>query len=92
MAIIVNIETNSGIIASKAYARIASFSGTKAQLSVILEYFINQQAAEGNKESLMSEQFYFTPSVEDGSYNFIRQGYEYLKSLPKFKDALDVIE
>ena len=28
-------------------------------------------------------------SVEDGAPNFIKQGYEHLKTLPEYKDAVD---
>jgi len=41
------------------------------------------------QEKVASAIRFFTPSVSDGSTNFIQQGYEYLKTLPEFADAVD---
>ena len=46
--------------------------------------------ADSSKEQVIEyKQYTFIPSVADGSANFIQQGYEYLKTLPEFADAVD---
>jgi hypothetical protein len=43
-----------------------------------------------NKLNIINQKNYaFTPNTTDGSENFIKQGYEYLKTLDEFKDAVD---
>ena len=70
---------------SSCYAMIKSISGTKNQLSMQVAFYSN-----ANKEKIIeSKQYRFEPSVSDGSTNFIQQGYEYLKTLPEFADAVD---
>ena len=90
MAIIVSLVTlPSGLIKDNAYARIDGINGTKDQLSLTLNYYINQEGFSEGKAVLKQEQYDFEPSVEEGSDNFIKQGYEYLKTLPSFSEAID---
>ena len=56
---------------------------------------------QGNKDSVeffvsfiddgvkFTKQYTFQPSVSDGSPNFIKQAYLYLKTLPEFYGAID---
>lgn len=67
------------------YAMIKSVSGDKNKISLKVVFY-----ADGSKEQTIEyKQYTFTPSVADGSANFIQQGYEYLKTLPEFADAVD---
>lgn len=58
-------------------------------------------SVQGNKERLVLDVFFkadglnyhrdysFTPSVDEASTNFIKQGYLHLKTLPEFAGATD---
>lgn len=39
-----------------------------------------------------NRQYTFSPSVADGSVNFIKQAYDYLKTLSEYAGATDVLE
>ena len=68
-----------------SYAMIKSVSGDKNKISLQVVFY-----ADSSKEQTIEHQQYtFAPSVADGSTNFIQQGYEYLKTLPEFADAVD---
>lgn len=66
---------------SNAYIKIANVDGDKDAMGM------NVSISDG--ERTLSKHYSFTPSVADGSENFIRQGYEYLKTLPEFAGAVD---
>ncbi|MED3932977.1 hypothetical protein [Priestia megaterium] len=92
MALCQSLNFETGVIAEQAYSRIENLSGTKKSLTFSLAIYLDQQAFSDGKESLKISFFTFSPSVEDSSPNFIKQGYEYLKTLPGFQDAIDVLE
>lgn len=89
-----NLKTSltSGIEVESSYARISFLQGNKTNITFGVEYFLNKEACEEGKPNFNIVYFYFVPSVEDGSPNFIKQGYEYLKTLPEFEGAIDVLE
>lgn len=67
------------------YVMIKSVNGDKSKISLNVAFY-----ADNSKEQTIEYmQYSFTPSVGDGSANFIQQGYEYLKTLPEFADAID---
>ena len=66
------------------YIKIGTVEGDKTQLRIYLEY-----KKDDVSPTLMRKEYTFAPSVEEGSENFIKQGYLYLKSLPEFSGALD---
>lgn len=49
---------------------------------------INQEL----NEPVYDYRFMFTPSTDDNSVRWDKQAYEYLKTLPEFKNAVDVLE
>lgn len=65
-----------------AYWKIINISGDKEQIDFVIQAFNGEQQVGGFAS-------FFTPSVEDGSENFIRQAYLYLKTLPEFENAED---
>ena len=67
------------------YAMIQKISGSKSKISLQVVFY----ADSSKKQAVEYKQYEFTPSVADGSANFIQQGYEYLKTLPEFSDAID---
>lgn len=70
---------------TNAYIQVASVGGTKNSVAIKVNVFEN-----ASKEKLVEIYDYrFTPSVAIGSTNFIQQGYEYLKTLPEYAEAVD---
>jgi hypothetical protein len=70
------------VVVEKCYVKIEKVSGDKEALMLNVGYYDQTRL-------LKTARFAFTPSVADGSENFIRQGYEYLKTLPEFARAVD---
>lgn len=68
-----------------AYLQITNIEGNKDKVKLLLTSY-----ADSTKETVVDYKYYtFTPNVDLGSTNFIQQGYEYLKTLPEFADAVD---
>lgn len=92
MALQLEVETTIGVTAEKAYIRIDTLFGSKQALILNVKSYFSQETYESGKEPFESKDYSFTPSVNDGSSNFIKQGYEHLKTLTEFENADDVIE
>lgn len=61
----------------------------KDLLTINVKSYVSQQAFQEGKEYLEQKFYSFIPSVEEGSVSFIEQGYEYLKTLEEYQDAID---
>lgn len=72
-----------------AYHRIETISGTKNSLCITVSTYASQQIAIPGTTPLMQKGHIFTPGLDNPS-NFIKQGYEYLKTIPEFAGAIDV--
>jgi hypothetical protein len=70
------------LLSRGAYHKIIKISGDKEGINFVL-------SISNGENHLESKEYTFKPSVEDGSTNFIRQGYLYLKSLPEYENAED---
>lgn len=90
MAISKNLEIENGLSLNGAYIRIDSVSGSKNSLVISANAYTSKESFLQGNEYLKNNIYQFIPSVEDNSENFIKQGYEYLKSLEEYKDAIDV--
>ncbi|NTZ20945.1 hypothetical protein EXW96_26520 [Paenibacillus sp. JMULE4] len=89
MAFIISTSAESGIIITDSYARVDSIFGSKTSLAFTLNYYIDQSAFISGNAFVKQERYEFAPSVEEGSSNFIKQAYEYLKTLSNFVNAED---
>jgi hypothetical protein len=89
MALMMRLEHESGLVIENAYWKITNVSGDKNYLFVNCEAFLNKEAADAGKMPLSHISQAFKPSVEEGSENFIKQAYLYLKTLPEFEGAID---
>ena len=89
MALSKNITLQNGLEVEKAYIRIDTVNGYKGLLSISVNSYISQKAFQDGKPYLEQKTYAFTPSVEEEAPNFIKQGYEYLKTLPEFSDCED---
>ena len=70
-------------IMPEAYIKIESLTGTKEMMSFDVSFTSQNNGAIRNKNFSYS----FVPAVSEGSENFIKQAYEYLKTLPDFAGA-----
>lgn len=64
-----------------SYIKISNVNGNKKNIEFIVS-FLN----EGTE--IKFQKFNFTPTL-DSEYNFIKQAYIHLKTLPEFADAVD---
>ncbi|MEK4721526.1 hypothetical protein NST66_29010 [Priestia sp. FSL W8-0524] len=92
MALNKSILLESGLEVTDAYHRIETYNGDKKELKFTLVSYLDKTAATEGKAALREETFSCPPNLADYSYNFIKQGYQYLKTLDQFKDAIDVLE
>jgi hypothetical protein len=83
---------NTGIILNTAYAKITgvSYNASNNDCFIHVEYFENKQAADTRKASIGQYTNSFT--VADPNGNLRQQAYEYLKTLPLFENAIDILE
>lgn len=71
-----------------AYHKITFLSGNKEGINIQVTTY-----GDGDKKHVILERgYFFNPSVENGAYDFIKQGYEYLKTLEEYSDAIDILD
>lgn len=90
MALKKRIETESGISLVDAYIKIEMVAGSKDELTITTNSYVSQSASVEGRPFVTQRYYVFQPSVTEDSPNFIKQGYEYLKSLAEFDGAIDV--
>jgi hypothetical protein len=83
-------ESVHGISVSDAYVRIDEQSGGKLGISLRIRFYASIDAANEGKQWLEERVVSFSPDVSDGAANFLEQGYEYLKTLLEYSQAVDV--
>lgn len=77
-----------GLTINSAYLKIDSLSGNKNSMDINLGVYANKDS----NESLEQRFYNFAPSVADTAPNTFKQGYEYLKTLDEYKDAVDLLD
>ncbi len=70
---------------SNGYVKVGLLNGNKNGIEVIMEYRIRKE----DMESIHNKSFLFTPSPAEDSPRWDKQVYEYLKTLPEFKNVVD---
>jgi len=85
----INLETIPQVIERdysivNAYIKILTLQGSKENINIYVGVF-----SEDKTRCITANNYSFVPSVVDDSDNFIKQGYEYLKTLPEFEDTKD---
>ena len=83
MALVMNVKTPQGVIAGAAYLKIEEQSGNKNCITVRVKTYLSKNDKELGSTSLDEQIITFVPSVTDDAPNFIKQGYEYLKTLDR---------
>ncbi|MCO7177008.1 hypothetical protein ACFP7A_01170 [Sporolactobacillus kofuensis] len=72
----------------QAYHQIDSINGNKETLNIVVFVY-----SDSMKENFIKQKTYsFVPSISDQSANFYKQGYEYLKTVDDYSDAIDILE
>lgn len=84
--------TINGINIENAYIRVDTISGYKGGITISVNSYTTQDAFNTGAGYLKQQIYTFTPSVVNSASNFIKQSYEYLKSLEEFKEATDILE
>ena len=71
-----------------AYIKITNISGNKE-----LEILTVSIYSDNTQNNLIEiKEYNFIPNVENSAPNFIKQGYEYLKTLDEYKDVIDLLD
>lgn len=71
-----------------AYCEIVKIEGNKEKMDIVLSIY-----KDNTKKYVLETKVYsFTPSASTDSMDSFMQAYEYLKNLPEFEYAIDVLE
>lgn len=89
MALQKSIDTTSGLTLESAYIKIETTSGNAEMQNLNVCIYADHSARTDGKDPVEQRYYTFPCSVADDSPNFIKQGYEWLKS-QEFADATDV--
>lgn len=81
-------EISKELMIENAYIKILSLKCTKESVHMTVGTYKTRNASV----PLKVEVFDFIPDVSTKSDNFIKQGYEYLKNLLQYADAIDILE
>jgi hypothetical protein len=88
MALKLNLEqTQFGVPAPQAYARITNFFGTKDQIQVQVAIHFNEDARHGNMATVKENAHYI--AIEDLKGDIIPAIYEVLKGFSDYAGATD---
>lgn len=94
MAFQMKITLNSGIEIPNAYVKISYLDGNKTGITLYLNAYVDQDTMNAGRPVIegYSANYYFVPTTGTGATDFITQGYNYLKTLPDFQGATDILE
>ena len=88
MALKLNLnQTQFGVPAPEAYARITNFFGTKDQIQVQVAIYFNEEARQGNMATVKENAHYI--AIEDLKGDLIPAIYEVLKTFTDYEGAVD---
>ena len=88
MALKLSLEqTQFGVPAPEAYARITNFFGTKDQIQVQVAIHFNEEARHGNMATVKENAHYI--AIEDLKGDLIPAIYEVLKTFSDYEGAVD---
>lgn len=92
MALQIKKDFDIGISSNNAYAKIESVNGNKDLLDILVAFYLNEESRTNNKSYIEIKNYLFKPNMSDTGENFIKQGYEYLKTLDEYRDAIDLLD
>jgi hypothetical protein len=79
---------DNGLEVPNAYIKIISVGTDKTYANATIGVYVNEE----QEEPVYTHAYVFGVDMTDNAKNVWKQGYDYLKSLPKFADAVDVLE
>jgi hypothetical protein len=80
-------QTQFGVPAPQAYARITNFFGTKDQIQVQVAIYFNEEARQGNMATVKENAHYI--AIESLKGDIIPAIYEILKTFSQYEGAVD---
>jgi len=87
MALKLSINTQFGVNAPDAYARIANFTGNKEQVQVQLVIYFNEDARKDGLTAIREDSV--SVALQDLTGNIFPAIYGALKALPNYQTAID---
>jgi hypothetical protein len=87
MALKLSVNTQFGVPAEEAYAKITNFYGTKDQLQVQVAIYYNEDARQQNLSTVREDAHYI--AMEDLKGDLIPAIYEVLKTFSQYEGAVD---
>jgi len=87
MALRLQVQTQFGVPAEEAYAKITNFYGTKDQLQVQVAIYFNKDARHQNMSTVKENAHYI--AMEDLKGDLIPAIYEVLKTMADYQGAVD---
>ena len=87
MALKLSVQTQFGVPAPEAYARITNFFGTKDNLQVQVAIYYNEDARHSNMSTVLEHAHYI--ALEDLKGDLIPAIYEVLKTFSQYEGAVD---
>ena len=89
MALRLQVQTQFGVPAPEAYARITNFFGTKDQVQVQVAIYYNEEARQGNMATVKENAHYIGLADLPEGKAFIPAIYEVLKTFSQYEGAVD---
>ena len=89
MALKLSVQTQFGVPAPDAYARITNFYGTKDQLQVQVAIYFNKDARDSNLSTVKENAHYIAIADLPKGMDFIPAVYEVLKTMADYQGAVD---
>ena len=87
MALKLSVQTQFGVPAPQAYARITNFFGTKDQIQVQVAIYYHEEARHGNMATVKENAHYI--AIEDLEGDLIPAIYGVLKTFTDYEGAVD---
>lgn len=85
-----NYYLDNGLFAPMVFFKIESINGTVNNMSADVKFYVSEEAIESGVNFIEQKIYTFTPDVSKEAQNYHIQGYEFLKTLEEFKNAVDV--
>tara|TARA_R110000822_G_scaffold214685_1_gene349667 strand:- start:123 stop:395 length:273 start_codon:yes stop_codon:yes gene_type:complete len=90
MALQTNVTLNAygqDVVVPNVHVKVGNVKGNKSSCTFNVWFF---KLETGELTQFHEKEYWFAPSVEAGSDNFIKQAYDHLKTLPEFSNASEV--
>ena len=85
-----NYTLQNGLKSDVAYIVIEYFEGTQEMIKLDVKAYISKEAKENGMSPLDQNFVTFKPNLSKDSPNYHQQGYEYLKTMPNYKNAINI--